>query len=319
MTSGGPEAELVHVLQLGPWLDAELRARLEPRYRFIQAWRESNTTQWSQRDGRKIRAIVTHSSGLAVDAGLLQQLPNLEVVVNLSAGAETVDADLLARRGISLHTGSGFNAADVAELALGMVLMLGRNMRRGDLSVRAGLWPNRLAADSHRIHGRPLGIVGMGAIGKAIATRAEALGMVIHYCSRRRLDALSWRYLPSVELLAREVDFLIAALPGGAQTRHLIDRKVLDQLGPAGYLVNVSRGSVVDEEALAQALAEGRLAGAGLDVFEREPDVPPALRNSDRVVLQPHRGGATFEAYSDLLEFAAAALDQQFSGPVGRN
>lgn len=304
----------VGILQLGGWLAAELGAALQPRYALLPAWQQADVFGYAASNGDRVRAILTHSRCLPVDDRLLDVLPRLELVVNLSAGAEAVDADALARRGIPLHTGAGANAVDVAELAFGMLLALGRELLPGDRQVREGAWP-ALKPRVRRVAGRRLGIVGMGAIGKMLALRAQAFEMDVAYTSRRSVPG-PWRFVGDLVQLARESDFLVLALPGGAATRHLVDATVLDALGPEGFLVNVARGSVVDEQALIAALQQGRIAGAALDVFEHEPHVPPALRESERVVLQPHRGGVTLDAFSDVARLAVARIDAHFC-PAG--
>jgi lactate dehydrogenase-like 2-hydroxyacid dehydrogenase len=159
-----------------------------------------------------------------------------------------------------------------------------------------------------------MGIVGLGRIGREIARRAEAFGMSIAYTSRNPRPDASYRYFPTAEALAREVDFLVVITPGGAATRKLIDAKVLAALGPNGYLVNVARGSVVDEQALVQALRDGTIAGAGLDVFENEPHVPSELFALDNVILTPHVGSATWQTRQAMADLAFANLEAHFAG-----
>jgi lactate dehydrogenase-like 2-hydroxyacid dehydrogenase len=300
----------VDILQLGGWLASELAEALTPRFRLLPAWQQPDPFAYAAAHGADVRAILTHSRCLPVDDRLLPVLPRLALVLNLSAGAEAVDAEALAARGIPFLTGSGANAVDVAELAFGMLLAISRDLLRGDRQVRQEQWPG-LTPVVGRVAGRRLGLVGMGAIGKEIARRAQAFDMHVAYYARRPV-AGDWRFVGDLLQLAREADFLVLALPGGPATRHLVDAAVLDALGPEGYLVNVARGSVVDEKALIAALQQGRIAGAALDVFEHEPQVPAALRESDRVLLLPHRGGVTRDAFRDVAKLTVDRLLAHF-------
>jgi lactate dehydrogenase-like 2-hydroxyacid dehydrogenase len=210
-----------------------------------------------------------------------------------------------------VRTGAGANAVDVAELAMGLMLAVGRQLLQGDRQVREQAWPDRITPTAHRISGRRLGIAGMGAIGREVGRLAVAFGMQVAYFARRPAD-VPWHFEPELRRLALASDVLVIALPSAPATHHLVDAAVLDALGPDGILVNVGRGSIVDERALVAALQGGRLGGAGLDVFEEEPWVPASLREDHRVVLTPHRGGLTFEAFESLVRLAARHLDSHF-------
>lgn len=306
----------IDVLQLGPWLAPELRAALEPRFRLLPAFAQPDPLAYATSHGSQVRAILTQGNALRLDRDLLARLPRLELVVNLGSGAEATDAAALAERGIRLLTGAGANAIDVAELAFGMLLAISRDMLRCDRRVREENWPD-LTPRVGRVGGKHLGIVGMGAIGRELARRAAAFDMQVSYHSRRPVDC-DWRFVGDMLLLAREVDFLVLALPGTAATHHLVDAAVLDALGPEGFRVNVARGTVVDEQALIAALQQGRVAGAALDVYEHEPKVPAALRESDRVLLLPQRGGVTRDAFRTVQQLAVSRLDAHFFGAEPR-
>ena len=189
-----------------------------------------------------------------------------------------------------------------------------RRIPQADRYVREGKWPGGPMPLARKMSGARLGIVGLGRIGNAIAKRAEAFGMTIAYTSRNARPESPYRYLPSAEALAAEVDFLVVITPGGAGTRKLIDAKVLKALGKDGYLINVARGSVVDEAALIEALQNGTIAGAGLDVFENEPNVPAALIGLDNVVLTPHVGSATWQTRRAMADRAFGNLEAHFAG-----
>ena len=195
------------------------------------------------------------------------------------------------------------------------MLSVARRIPQADRYVRADRWaregPLPLA---RKVSGATLGIVGLGRIGKAVARRAAAFGMRIAYTGRTRQEGVAYAYYPSARALAEAVDFLVVITPGGEATRHLIDREVLAALGSRGFLVNVARGSVVDQEALIAALREGAIAGAALDVFEHEPQVPAALRELDNVVLTPHMASATHETRQAMADLAVANLQAHFAG-----
>jgi lactate dehydrogenase-like 2-hydroxyacid dehydrogenase len=205
---------------------------------------------------------------------------------------------------------------DVADMALLLLLAAARELVPGDAHVRSGAWEregNRTL--TRRVHGKRAGIVGLGRIGRAVARRLEAMNVQVAYHNRRPIES-SYTYYSSPVVLARDVDFLIVAATGGAESLRLIDREVIDALGPDGILVNVARGSVVDEDALIAALREGRLAAAGLDVFDDEPRVPEALRSLSNVVLQPHHASATVETRAAMADLVVRNLEAHFAGEL---
>jgi lactate dehydrogenase-like 2-hydroxyacid dehydrogenase len=261
----------------------------------------------------QIRAIAA-SGESKVSAGLIASLPALEIISVMGVGYDGIDVAAAKARGVVVtHTPDVLND-DVADLALGLMLSAARQLPAADRHVRSGQWaasgPMPLA---RKMSGARLGLVGMGRIGQAIAHRALAFGMSVAYTSRQP-KAVAYRYLPSATALAAEVDFLVVITPGGAATRHLIDAGVLAALGATGILVNVARGSVVDEAALIDALERGVIAAAGLDVFENEPNVPERLRALPQVVLAPHIGSATGQTRQAMADLAFANLKAHFSG-----
>ena len=194
------------------------------------------------------------------------------------------------------------------------MLSVARRIPQADRYVREGRWPDGAFPLARKMSGARIGIVGLGRIGQAIAQRAAAFGMGISYTARGEKKEMPHRYYPSAAALAAQVDFLVVITPGGAGTARMINRQVLDALGPQGYLVNVARGSVVDQQALIEALQSGRIAGAGLDVFEDEPQVPQALREMDNVVLTPHVGSGTDATRQAMADLAHANLVAHFAG-----
>ena len=262
----------------------------------------------------QLRGIAA-SGESKVSAGLIAQLPALEIISVMGVGYDGIDVAAAKARGVVVtHTPNVLND-DVADLAIGLMLCAARQLPAADRYVRAGQWqrsgPMPLA---RKMSGARLGLVGMGRIGQAIAHRAAAFGMSIAYTARSRKPALPHRYFPSAAALAAEVDFLVVITPGGAGTRKLIDAEVLAALGSKGILVNVARGSVVDEAALIDALERGVIAGAGLDVFEDEPNVPERLRALPQVVLTPHIGSATGQTRQAMADLAFANLQAHFAG-----
>jgi hydroxypyruvate reductase len=250
-----------------------------------------------------------------VPGALMEKLPALEVVSIFGVGYDGVDVPAALSRRIPVTHTPGVLNDEVADLALGLMLSVARRIPLADRYVRAGRWaaegPMPLA---RKVSGARLGIVGLGRIGQAIASRAEAFGMSIAYTARSAKAELAYDYYPTAAALAAAVDFLVVITPGGAGTRHLINKEVLEALGPEGYLINVARGSVVDEAALIDALQRGVIAGAGLDVFEKEPQVPDALKVLDNVVLTPHMASGTWQTRKAMADLAVANLSAHFAG-----
>jgi len=256
------------------------------------------------------------AGGGRCDAAMMDALPRVRVIANFGVGYDGVDVEAATARGISVSNTPDVLSDEVADFAVGLMIATLRRIPQGDRYVREGRWETEgnmpLAG---RVWGRKLGVLGMGRIGTEIARRCEAFRMNIAYHSRNEKD-VAYRYVDNLTSLAREVDILIAIVPGGDETRHLVNRDVLDALGPDGVLINVARGSVVDEQALIAALETGRLGAAGLDVFEDEPHVPEALkRMTGNVVLQPHQASATHET---RLAMGRLVLENLRAGVEGR-
>ena len=261
----------------------------------------------------RVRAIAA-SGESKVTRELIAQLPALEIISVFGVGYDGIDVAAARERGIAVtHTPNVLND-EVADLALGLMLAVARRIPQADRYVREGKWPAGPIPLARKVSGARLGIVGLGRIGMAIARRAAAFEMSIAYTARSEKPACGYRFFPSAAALAAEVDFLVVITPGGAGTRKLIDAAVLHALGKKGYLVNVARGSVVDEAALVEALQSGTIAGAGLDVFENEPNVPAELFSLDNVVLTPHVGSATWQTRRAMSDLAFGNLEAHFAG-----
>lgn len=239
-----------------------------------------------------IRVVVT-SGPPGVDADIIAALPNLEVIVNNGAGVDLIDLDAAKRRGIGVSNTPDVLSDTVADTALGLILMTLRRFGAADRYVRAGRWRDGPFPYARDVSGLHVGILGLGRIGSAIATRLLGFDCAIAYHNRRRIDGSPYRYAASPLELAESVDVLVIATTGERGTNKLVDRGVLEALGPEGYVINIARGSVIDQEALVELLAGGGLGGAGLDVYAEEPDVPTELFGLDNVVLLPHIGSAT--------------------------
>lgn len=289
----------------------EIEQRLEQIFRVHRMSNEAfDPTLTGQ-----VRAVVT-GGARGIRSAVFEALPALEIIAIHGIGTDAVDLERARERGVRVTTTPDVLTEDVADFAFGLMLSVSRALCVGDRYVREGKWGKRLPAPplARRVQGKRLGIVGLGRIGRAVARRGLGFAMPIAYTGRRRHEDVPYRYEPSLTRLAAESDFLVLTTTGGPSTQGLIDRSVLAALGPKGILINVSRGSVVDEEALVAALREGELGGAGLDVFRTEPQVPPELFELSNVVLAPHVASATVEARLAMGKLVLANLEAHFAG-----
>ncbi len=262
--------------------------------------------------GDRIRGIVM-SGGFGSPVALLERLPNLQIISVFGVGYDGVPVDWCRAHGIRVTNTPDVLTEDVADTACALVLMTSRRLIAANRYLHAGAWQKGPFPLAQALRGKLAGIVGLGRIGKAIARRLEAHGMRVAYHSRTRQE-LPWDYFESLIELARASDFLIVACPGGAATKHLINKEVLAALGANGTLINISRGSVVDEVALVAALQHGTIRGAGLDVFENEPQVPQALMDCENAVLLPHLGSGTHETRRAMAALVVDNLAAHFTG-----
>ncbi len=243
---------------------------------------------------QEVRAIAFKFHG-RLTGELLDALPNLGLVSNYGVGYDAIDVDACKERGIRVTNTPDVLNDDVADLAVAMLVVQSRQMIAASAHVRSGAWAGGPLPLNRKVSGRRAGIVGLGRIGRDIADRLAPMKMEIHYTSRSEKETPGWTFHPDIVSLATAVDYLFVALVGGPETAGAIDRDVLAALGPDGIVINISRGSVVDEDALIAALQDGTIRGAGLDVFASEPDLDPRFLDLDNVVLQPHQGSATIE------------------------
>ena len=261
----------------------------------------------------RIRAVAANGEA-KVPRGLIEQLPQLGIISVFGVGYDGVDVTAARERQVPVTNTPDVLSDDVADLAVGLLLSVARRIPQADRFVRDGEWLKGPITLARKVTGARVGIVGLGRIGKAIARRLAAFDMEIAYTARSAKADVPYRFFSTPEALAREVDFLVVITPGGAATKGLIDGAVLRALGPQGYLVNVARGTVVNQADLVQALKDGVIAGAGLDVFENEPEVPEALRQMDNVVLTPHMASATRQTRQAMADLAVGNLKAYFAG-----
>jgi lactate dehydrogenase-like 2-hydroxyacid dehydrogenase len=249
-----------------------------------------------------------------MDAATMAMLPKLKIVSHFGVGVDSVDVAAASARGIKVTNTPDVLTDDVADLTIALLLAAVRRVPQGDRYVRDGKWADKVFPLTGTIQGKTLGIVGLGRIGRAIAKRAEAFNLKLAYQGPHRKADVSWPYHANAVSLARECDFLVAACPGGEPTRGLVSRAVLEALGPEGVFVNISRGSVVDERAMIELLREGKLGGAGLDVYDHEPRIDPAFFTLENVVLQPHVGSATHPTRRAMGQLVVDNLAAFFAG-----
>lgn len=264
------------------------RAALEARFRVHDLHALNDTAVLG-----RVSAMAASTLAGPIGAELLDRLPALRLIANFGVGYDNIDVTAAVARKVIVTNTGGVLDEEVADLTLALLLATIRRLPQADRFVRDGRWERGAFPLSPSLRGRTVGILGLGAIGKAVARRLEAFGVAIAYHSRTRQNAVAYPWYPSAEALAEACEALVVIVPGGPTTRHLVDAAVLRALGPRGVLINVARGSVVDQAALIAALADGTIEAAGLDVYADEPRVPEALRAMDNVVLLPHVGSAT--------------------------
>lgn len=261
---------------------------LAAAFRLHRWWEVDDRDAWLAAHGAAIRGVACSAGHGPIGAALFERLPALAIVSNFGVGYDNVDVAAARERGVMVTHTPGVLTDEVADLTLGLLIATVRRLSQAEHHLRSGAWRERPFPLTATLRGRRVGIVGLGRIGKAIATRCEAFGLPVAYHGRRPQPGVAYPYHPSVLDLAHAVDVLIVATPGGESTRHLIDATVLRALGPDGVFVNVARGSVVDEDALVAALRERTILAAGLDVYENEPNVRSDLLGLDNAVLLPH-------------------------------
>jgi lactate dehydrogenase-like 2-hydroxyacid dehydrogenase len=277
---------------------------IEKRMRLHRLWLEKDREAALSRLAPAIKAIAATSHMALVDAALMRRLPQLQIVASFGVGYDQVDVKWAADHGIVVTHTPGVLDEEVADIAFGLMIGAVRQLPQAERYLRAGRWLQGPFPLSASLRGRTIGVLGLGRIGKVIARRAIAFGLEVVYHGRRPQAGAPYLYYPTLIGMARACDILIVAAPGGPETKNIVDAKVLEALGPDGVLINISRGSLVDEPALIEALQQRKIYAAGLDVFADEPHTPAALLALDNSVLLPHVGSAshrTRQAMSDLV------------------
>ncbi len=294
------------VLQIGA-LSERFNRTLAERYEVTALWQQAEPLSFLRERGAEFELMVS-SARFGCTAEQLGLLPKLRAICSFGVGYDPYPLDVLRDRGIVISTTPDVLNDCVADLAMGLVIDTARQLAASDRFVRDGQWLTGSYPLTRKVSGKKLGIVGLGRIGQAIARRAEGFAMPVRYHKRQADPSSPYAYEADLLALAQWADFLVLACPGGAATHHLINAEVLAALGPQGILVNIARGSVVDQPALVDALLAGTLGGAGLDVFEGEPKVPEALFALPNVVLLPHVGSGTVETRWQMEELVFANL-----------
>lgn len=301
------------ILVICPLLDSCMDA-LERTYTVHRYWESADKAALLAKIGPTLRAVATDGhSGCPAD--VMAAAPGLGIISSLGVGYDGIDVGTCRAKGIQVgYTPDVLNDA-VSELTLGLMLALCRQIVTTDRYIRAGRW---VAEGNHpftaELTGRTAGIVGLGRIGKEIAQRCQAMKMQVVYHGRSEQAHQPYPYFADLTEMARAADWLILIAPGGAETRHIVNRKVLEALGPDGHVVNIARGSLIDEPVLVDMLQSGGIAGAALDVFEDEPNVPEALFKLDNVVLSPHQGSATHKTRFGMGDLVVRNLEAYFAG-----
>jgi lactate dehydrogenase-like 2-hydroxyacid dehydrogenase len=299
---------------VAPRLYAPVMARLEREFTVHPLWEaKEDPLAFLAARGPQIRGFASFT-GYPVTAKLIAALPKLEIIASMSVGTDHIDLAAARARGIAVTNAPDVLTDCVADLGMGLVISLARNLVAADRFVREGKWLQGMFPLAAKLGGATMGIVGLGRIGKAVATRAEAFGMRILYFGRRRQPEIAYAFYDDLVAMARDSDYLMLTCPGGEATRHLVSAAVIAALGPDGRLINIARGSVVDEPALIDALASGRLGGAALDVYADEPRVRDALLTLDNVVLTPHIASATHATRAVMGDLMIDNLLAHFAG-----
>jgi lactate dehydrogenase-like 2-hydroxyacid dehydrogenase len=305
------------ILQLSPILIPDVNARLNELYTVRPYYQQADKAAYLAEHAANIRGVVT-GGHTGITRAVMEQLPKVEVIAVNGVGTDAVDLAYARDRGIHVTATIGALTEDVADLAIGLLISAARGLGTGDRYVRSGAWPKSATPLApiplaRQFSGMRIGIVGLGRVGRAVATRAAAFGCPISYTDLRKMDDVPYSFVADLVELARHSDALIVAAAAD-KAKGIIDAQVLAALGAEGYLINVARGSLVNEPDLVAALKTGSIAGAGLDVFVDEPNVPTELFDLETVILQPHRASATVQTRTRMGEMVLASLAQGLAG-----
>jgi lactate dehydrogenase-like 2-hydroxyacid dehydrogenase len=286
--------------------------QLDQNFTVHRLWQAKHRSSFFAEIRYRVRAIAT--GAYPINDELLNELPKTEIIATQSVGIDHIDLAAAKKRGIAVANTPDVLTEDVADIGMSLVLAVARRLIAGDRHVRSGAWLKSGLPFASKVGGATMGILGLGRIGLAIAKRAEAFGMTIVYYGPREKPGVPYRRYGNLTEMAKAVDYLMVSCPGGPSTRHLVNAEVLTALGPEGVVLNIARGSVIDEPAMVQALKEGKLGGAGLDVFADEPRVPDELLTMEHVVLLPHIGSATHATRAAMGQLVVDNLKAHFAG-----
>jgi lactate dehydrogenase-like 2-hydroxyacid dehydrogenase len=300
------------LLMIGAYPERDMEA-LAQDYHLLKLWEAADQNALMQAHAADIRAVATRGD-LGANKVLIDSLPSLEIIACFGVGVDAIDLAATRARAIKVCNTPDVLTGDVADLALALMLAVARNIPASENFVRAGKWAKASMPLATRVFGKRIGIVGLGRIGRAIARRAEGFDMQVSYHSRNQLSDVAYHYCATVEALAAQCDFLVAAVSGGAATQGLVSAAALAALGPTGYFINVARGSVVDQEALLKALESRSIKGAGLDVFLNEPNIDARFLALENLVLLPHVGSGTVETRRAMGQLVRDNLAAHFAG-----
>ncbi len=300
------------LLMVGPMFKPT-QAALEAAYTTHKLWEAPDREAFLASLAPKIDAAATTGSR-GMDDATMARLPKLKLISHFGVGVDSLDVDAAKRRGITICNTPDVLTEDVADVALALLLAAVRRVPQGDRYVREGQWQKGPMPLTQSVQGKTAGIIGLGRIGKAIAKRCEAFNLKVAYQGRSKQAGVPYAYFADPLSLAHECDILIIAAPGGEATRGLVSREVMEALGPQGTVVNIARGSLIDEAAMVEALKSGKLGAAGLDVFEKEPNVPDAMLALENVVVQPHVGSATVPTRTAMGQLVIDNLAAYFAG-----
>ena len=299
------------ILQVGPLLP-ELDKRLGEHFDVHALYLENDRDAFLAANGPSFEGIAT-SARYGANAALIDALPNVRVISSFGVGLDTIDLGHAKARGIQIgYTPDVLNDC-VADTAFALLLDAARRFSESDRYLRAGKWAKAPFPMSTKVSGKRLGILGLGRIGKVVAKRASGFDMEVRYHNRRKDPAVPYAYMDTLKGLAEWADFLVVVSAGGPETRHLVSAEILAALGPGGFVINVARGSVIDQEALVKALQDGTIAGAGLDVYDNEPNISPVLFGLDNAVLLPHLASGTHETRAAMAALTFDNLSEFFS------
>ncbi len=307
------QAPSIDILVTGPFMPL-IAERLKAGFITHDLWSAPDKAAFLASVAPRIRGIAAGGGHTRLDGAFMDQLPKLEIAASFGVGYDHIDAKAAQARKVIVTNTPDVLTDEVADLAIGLLLSTIRQLPQADRYLRAGSWLAKPYPLTATLRGRKIGIVGLGRIGKAVAQRLEAFGVSIAYHGRSRQEDVAYRYYPSLVAMAQDVDTLVSVAPGGASTHHIINMEVMKALGADGIIVNVGRGTVVDEQALIVALRDKIILSAGLDVFEDEPKVPAELIAMDHIVLLPHVGSASIHTRIGMGQMVIDNLSLWFDG-----